>query len=162
MESTGTVVTDDGTATSTPISDRLATGMPSGAAQTVELSETGELAWVGLVAEEFVKLDALIPGWDGYGAGPIRNDVLNFATHLLARIMKSETPPLQLTPMSHEGILIEWHVHGIDLEIEIEAPSQVWVIYSVDGRDLEWPMKSDFSALSEPIAELTRRAVAAC
>ena len=63
--------------------------------------------------------------------------------------------------MSHEGILIEWHQHGIELEIEVEAPTQVWVSYTADGEEEEWPVRSDFSSLEMPISELTRRAIAA-
>ena len=150
---------NDGTATATPISDQLARGRPSGAAQTPELSERGEPPWVSAVAEEIVKLRLLDRGWDGYGAGPIRGDVLNFATQLLARIMPGDTPPPHLTPMSHEGILIEWHQHGIELEIEVVAPTQVWVSYTADGEEEEeWSVRSDISSLQMPITELTRRA----
>lgn len=151
----------DGTATATPFSDQLARGRPSGAAQTPELSERREPPWASAVAEEIVKLRLLKLEWDGYGAGPIRGDVLNFATQLLARIMPRDTPPPHITPMSHEGILIEWHQHGIELEIEVEAPTQVWVSYTVDGEEKEWPVRSDFSSLKTPISELTRRAIAA-
>jgi hypothetical protein len=162
MAETARTFVDDGTATSTPLSDRLAISLPSDAARTSELSETSEPKWVAAVAEEFVSLNALNHGWDGYGAGPIRSDVLNFATELLARIMLPGTPPPHLTPMSHEGIMIEWHQHGIELEIEIEAPAQVWVCISVDGQEEEWPMRNDFNALSDSISELTRRAAPAC
>ncbi len=152
---------NDGTATATPISDQLARGHPSGAAQTPELSERGEPPWVLAVADEIVKLRSLRREWDGYDAGPIRDDVLTFAAQLLARIMPRDTPPPHLTPMSHEGILIEWHQHGIELEIEVEAPTQVWVSYTVDGEEEEWAVRSDFSSLEMPISELTRRAMAA-
>lgn len=152
---------DDDTATATPISDQLARVHPSGAAQTSELSERGEPSWTSAVAEEIVKLQLLVREWDGYGAGPIRGDVLNFATQLLSRIMQSETPPPHLTPMSHEGILIEWHQHGIELEIEVEAPTQVWISSTVDSEEKEWFVGSDFSSLKMPISELTRRAVEA-
>lgn len=152
---------NDGTATATPFSDQLARGRPSGAAQTPELSEREEPPWVSAVADEIVKLQLLEREWDGYGAGPIRSDVLKFVRQLLARIMPRDTPPPHLTPMSHEGILIEWHQHGIELEIEVESPTQVWVSYTADGEGEEWSVRNNFSSLKMPISELIRRAIAA-
>jgi hypothetical protein len=154
-----TAIEDRG-ASVTAIVDQLVASRPSGAAQTSELSEPAEPNWVHSVTGELARLALLREGWDGYGAGPVRRDVLSFAAHLLARIMQNDTPTPNLTPMAHEGVLIEWREHGVELEIEIEAPAQVWVRYSVDGHEKEWPVRSDFHSLTSPIAELTKRAAA--
>jgi hypothetical protein len=100
-------------------------------------------------------------GWDGYRAGPIRRDVMDFALELLREVMLDKTPPPHITPMSHEGLMLEWHQSGIDLEIEIEAPGDVWVSYqdSIGGKEQEWHINTNFSPLSEPIYNLTIRSV---
>ena len=61
MTGTARAASEDDTATSTPISDQLARGLPSDAAQTSELSESNEAEWVAVVAEELVSLRNCCP-----------------------------------------------------------------------------------------------------
>lgn len=140
---------------STPISDKMAKVPSAGGAQISGLSELGEAPWEAKVGNQIIGLQSLPHNWDGYGAGPIRQHVIWFMLHLLARIMRSETPAPDLTPMSHEGLLVEWHYGGIDLEIEIETPGHLWVSYTVDGVPDEWPLQNDFHSLEQPINQIT-------
>ena len=126
---------------------------------TPSLTDGEPAAWEGPVRNQLARLSRLEKGWDGYGAGPIRRDVLIFAAELLYNVMSRNTPAPHITPMSHEGVMLEWHESGIDLEIEIEAPGDIWVSFvdSVRGIDNEWPLKANFDSLSQPVYDLTSR-----
>jgi hypothetical protein len=116
-----------------------------------------EQLWLRIVLQEIKAVAALEENWDGYGAGPIRRDVLWYALRLLQSVMEGDPAP-QLTPMSHEGILLEWHRGGVLLEIEIEDAGEAYVTYenNESGADDAWQVSTDFTSLSEPL-----RAIAA-
>jgi hypothetical protein len=64
-------------------------------------------------ARSLAKLRQLKPGWDSYGGKAPTREALHVA----------ETVALwapQVVPMSHGGVQLEWHVNGVDLEIEIK------------------------------------------
>jgi len=71
--------------------------------------------------------------------------------------MHRETPAPNVTPLSHEGIQLEWHLPGIDLEIEVERPGHASVLYTNEdeGIDREWQVGADLTLLDEPIERLT-------
>jgi hypothetical protein len=74
----------------------------------------------GAAAEptEWDKLRALKPGWDSYGAPPISPDAIASARAWLAGV--------QIVPTSHGGVQLEWHRHGVEVEVE----------FSADGKDV--------------------------
>lgn len=122
--------------------------------------DQAEATWPRHAAEQLYKIMALKDGWDGYQAGQIRRDVVEYVQDLLSKIMRNHTPAPYVTPMSNEGVMLEWHQHGIDLEIEIEKPGTLWVSFedSVDGVEYEHQISSDFSDLARFIELLTKRA----
>jgi hypothetical protein len=111
-----------------------------------------EQPWLRTVLREIGHIADLKQDWDGYGAGQIRTDVLWYALRLLQSVME-DFPAPQLTPMSHEGVLLEWHRGGIRLEIEIENAGEAYVSYENEeiGIDDSWPVSADFTSLSEPL-----------
>lgn len=118
--------------------------------------ERGHMTWLTPVTRDVFRLRALRHDWDGYGAGPVREDVLQFVYRMLASIMRPDMPYPQVTPMSHEGVMLEWHLGGLELEIEIKAPANGWVTFGDNG----WELKSDFRSLAAPLSEITQRAAA--
>lgn len=108
--------------------------------------------WLRAVLQEISAVAALKEGWDSYGAGPIRRDVLWYALRLLQSVME-DFPAPQLAPMSHEGILLEWLRDGIRLEIEIENAGEAYVSYEneASGIDDAWWVRADFTSLLEPL-----------
>ena len=143
--------------TSTVISDTMVRRIHMSLSRTAGLSERIIPDWVVSVRQQVISLYSLKEGWDGFGAPPIRRDALSFMANLLESVMQSRTPAPHIAPMSHEGVQLEWHQSGIDLEIEIESPGDVWVSYEIDGNKSDWELTVDFRSLSDPIAELTRR-----
>jgi hypothetical protein len=117
--------------------------------------------WLRTVLQEIGAIAALEEDWDGYGSGPIRTDVLWYALGLLQTVM-DDFPAPQLTPMSHEGILLEWHRDGVRLEIEIENAGEAYVSYENEetGIDDSWPVRADFTSLQEPLRAIAGQTLA--
>ena len=117
-----------------------------------------EPAWVEMSRTQLENIQALDERWDGYKAGSVRRDVVFYAQAVLNKIMKSRTPAPHVAPMSHEGVMIEWHTKGIDLEIEIERPGSVWVSFEDAWTKKEYEGQlTNLSKLQDLIDELTKR-----
>jgi hypothetical protein len=121
-----------------------------------------EQAWLRTVLQEIRHIADLEENWDGYGAGPIRTDVLWYALRLLQSVM-DDCPAPQLTPMSHEGVLLEWLRDGVRLEIEIENAGAAYISYENEesGIDDSWEVRADFATLQEPLRAIAGRTSAA-
>ena len=119
-------------------------------------------SWIGIVQRQATDLAALQENWDGYGAAPIRKDVLWYALYLLQSITESFPPP-HLTPMSHEGIMLEWHRGRAALEIEIENAGEGHVAYEDDECNIDetWQVEWDFTSLVRPLTALAEKDPAA-
>lgn len=113
--------------------------------------------WMEPVERQVFDIIALPFGWDAFGAGPVRRDVVWFALSLLDSAMLDDTPPPHIAPMSHEGIVLEWHREEVDLEIEIERPGEAHVSYEdrVTGVEMCWTITTDVNSLAGPITRLT-------
>lgn len=147
------------TTTYTPISDASASPLRVASLPTPELSDLKEPRWRKEVKQRLEDILTLDEGWDGYTAGPLRRDVVAFAIQVLHQVMHPTTPPPHVIPMSHEGLMIEWHEHGIDLEIEIETPGHLWVSFedALEHIEDEYALRTDLRRLEIPIDKLTKR-----
>lgn len=116
--------------------------------------------WITSVIGQLRCISSLKDGWDGFRSGPIRRDVVSYTGKVLEEVMRPTTPAPKIAPMSHEGLMLEWHQDDIDLEIEIEKAGAIWVSFSdkqCQG-SIEVELFSDLSPLTEPISRLTDRA----
>ena len=71
------------------------------------------------------KLDhiaALETDWDSYGARPISSTVVAFVESLLELVAQPKVPEPAVVPTPDGGVQLEWHIRGLDLEVEV-APS---------------------------------------
>ena len=143
--------------TQTVLADLLTRPAPSEKRQTVALALPDKPEWIGTVERQISELSRLPFGWDAFGAGPIRHDVLWFALWLLDSAMLEDTPPPHVTPMSHEGVMLEWHRKGINLEIEIERPGEAHITYEdpATGTDESWTIGADVRSLTAAIERIT-------
>ena len=143
--------------TQTVLADLLARPAPKERWQTVSLALPDRPQWMEMVERQISELSSLPFGWDAFGAGPIRRDVLWFALWLLDSAMLDDTSPPHITPMSHDGIMLEWHRKGIDLEIEIERPGEAHISYedAATGTDESWTIGTDVSSLTNAIERIT-------
>lgn len=84
--------------------------------------------------ESFVKqiaeLRIMPPSWDSYGARSHKSAVN--AVRVFCQIMYDETPAPQVVPTNSGNIQLEWHMYGIDLEIEVSGEGAVncWFVDS--------------------------------
>lgn len=138
------------------IADQLARPIPRDREPAVSLIFASR-PWLESVERQIAELRRLPFGWDAFGAGPLRHDVLWFALSLLDTVMSDDTPPPHVTPMSHEGIMLEWHRNGIDIEIEIERPGEAHVAYEdiATGTSQSWTVRTNMRSLAIPIGRIT-------
>jgi hypothetical protein len=70
-------------------------------------------------------LRALPPGWNSYGARPIRHDVISCVADWMLVLLKPSTPAPAVVPRVQGGLQLEWHRSGVDLEIYVDSPEQI-------------------------------------
>ena len=98
--------------------------------------------------------------WDSYGAAPIDPANVEVALRILSRIKRKDTPPPCVVPTSRGGIQLEWHLRGIDLEIEIVTPTLIQGLFEDQRTGDAWEMEvsSNLQPLADAIATLSARA----
>jgi hypothetical protein len=102
-----------------------------------------------------IELLELPPGWNSYNARPISKQNVNFALSLLGRIMLPNTPSPDVVPTVRGGVQLEWHIHGIDMEISVLSPDDVrFLAEDFRGNFAEGPL--DATVVSSWIGRLTR------
>jgi len=92
---------------------------------SVEVKTQSTPDGVILAVGRMIELLELPPGWNSYNAKPITKEKFNFAIGLLGRTMRANTPTPIVIPMVRGGVQLEWHSHGINLEISIYSPRDV-------------------------------------
>lgn len=75
--------------------------------------------WLVETFERLANLASLRAGWDSYGARPIRVAVIEAALWRAVDLMPDDIVAPAVVPTSSGGVQFEWHLGGIDLEIEI-------------------------------------------
>ena len=76
--------------------------------------------------------------WNSYGARPVDPELAASALKLLIMVAPNDAPPPIVVPTTQGGILLEWHMRGIDLEIETLAAGRFHVFYEDERDDREW------------------------
>lgn len=79
--------------------------------------------WLIHVLKSFGYLLNLPPNWDSYGALPISRRCVEYAIRILIQVMGNRTPAPSVVPTVSGGVQAEWHINGIDLEIEVSSPT---------------------------------------
>jgi hypothetical protein len=113
--------------------------------------------WLPQAGKALDELLALPPDWDSYGARAIQPDIVRAARRLLSDVARPDTPQPTLVPTVQGGVQLEWHVRGVDVEIELLTADRAHVSY-VDGTEvMEWetPRSPGSPRLTELIARLS-------
>jgi len=132
---------------------------PSGG-DLVSLSAKRIPGWIKKSTDDICSILALGDNWDSYGACRVSHGVAKAVNSLLIDIMRPDTPAPQMVPSASGSVQLEWHICGIDLEIEVESLSTACVYFSDENNeegDWEGEVKYDFSALVRYINLLTDR-----
>lgn len=125
-----------------------------------DITEVESNEWLASVQEQFEHVANLPIGWDSAGSGPVRRDVLDYALALLEAVMRHDSPPPHVTPMSHEGVMLEWHTDRLSLEIEIKEPGTAYMTFEnrATGEEKELRLVADFRELAKYLMRSTQRA----
>ena len=129
-----------------------------GGTLVIEL-EGDEPAWFLPAVQACAELLHLPQDWNSYGARPIDPAAVASALQLLLNIMHPDTPLPLFIPTNRGGIHLEWHTHGMDLEVEQLSKDQLY-IYGEDhqhGTEWEEESTSDLEPLRACLAELAHR-----
>lgn len=78
-----------------------------------------------LAIQKMIELLELPPGWNSHNAKPIRKENVSYAVALLGHVMSRDTPSPDVVPMVRGGVQLEWHTHGVNVEISIYSPGDV-------------------------------------
>jgi len=117
--------------------------------------------WLESTANSLEELLWLEPNWDSYGALRVDVQRVRMALELLTNIMQGQTPAPQLVPTNRGGLQMEWHLGGVDLEIEAVEPGRFLVSYEDANRDeeAEWEqdLGSDWVRVSDVLAQISCR-----
>ncbi len=102
------------------------------------------------------RLGELQPGWDSYGGRPPSRRLLEQALRILAEVCGPRTPRPSITPMASGHVQLEWHVAGIDLEVEVVTPARLEVLFAspLTGEEWEGSLDYDLSVLTSYVARL--------
>lgn len=90
--------------------------------------------WVQPLLNRICELGSLPRNWNSYGAQPIQPEVAATAMVLLLNLLSPNDPFPSVVPTTRGGILLEWHVGGIDLEIDIRSPAWSHLAWEADGK----------------------------
>jgi len=133
---------------------------PPASVSAAEITDATDNNWLGIVQVQFEHVANLTTGWDAANAGPVRRDVLDYALAILEVIMQSDSPAPHVTPMSHEGVMLEWHTDRVSLEIEIAEPGNAYVTYENKwtGEEKDLRLVADFRELAGYLRRSTSRA----
>lgn len=114
--------------------------------------------WFAPVRNSIRELLSLAADWDSYGASRVEPAFAASATTLLQTMMDAETPIPSIVPTASGGVQIEWHVNGIDLEVEVESTSRINVLYEDLRTGFSWETEftSDLQKLRQVVATLSR------
>lgn len=97
--------------------------------------------WLHDATEQIVALLRLEADWDSYGAQPVRFQAAIAALDLMLELIGESTCPPSIVPTVDGGIQIEWHVRGIDLEIEMMDFRNASLFVYDSETEVEWEGK---------------------
>jgi len=93
--------------------------------------------WQMQLIEKIALLGSLPENWNSYRSQPINIETAGFAICTLLNHLQHDDPMPSVVPTSGGGILVEWHVAGVDLEIDFRSPTWVEVSFEKDGDEFE-------------------------
>jgi hypothetical protein len=113
--------------------------------------------WFGKTVASLDELSRLPANWDSYGAAPVFQPAIRSAVSLLASVARQDTPAPAVVPTNRGAVLLEWHTRGIDLEVEIQGPNRMHVLFedSHDRTQWEGDVGADWTRLTECIDRLS-------
>ena len=125
----------------------------------LDLEKKALPAWLDERSQTILGFPELPPNWNTYGARPVDRAVALAAARLLQDVVSPDSPCAEVIPTTTGGVQIEWHVHGIDLEVRITCPDYYAVSFELLGSGESWERAFDYKdrdRLRAAIARLTQ------
>jgi len=115
--------------------------------------------WFAPTAMAVARLLELEPNWDSYGAPPVERVHAEAILNLLTEVMEDDTPVPAVVPTSIGGVQVEWHIAGIDLEIETFSQYRFGLLFVDEDTGDEWDevVTNDLARLYQSVAILGQR-----
>jgi hypothetical protein len=113
--------------------------------------------WFSEAERELMDLEQLPEDWNSYGGRPLDSYIVHAGLELLRSIVTDRTPRPTTVPTVAGGVQFEWHVGGIDLEIEVSPPDLIQVLHEEgeDSTESELPLtEASKAVLRELVAHL--------
>lgn len=112
------------------------------------------------IIAKLYELSNLPRNWDSYDGQRVRTECANAAFGILAATLGERTPLPWIVPTPDGHVQFEWHIHGIDLEVEVSSLTSIHVLYedlrSKDPAE-EFKLDYDLAKLRSLIDEITSR-----
>ena len=115
-------------------------------------------AWFKTTVAELADLLHLPPNWYSYGARPVEERNIAVALELLIRIMQDDTPSPSVVPTTTGGVQLEWHLQGVDLEVEVASPGRLHAFCEHVNSGVSWErdLTTDLAPLVDELSSLSR------
>jgi hypothetical protein len=117
-------------------------------------------AWLPETTEAVLRLADLPADWDSYGARRVAPEIALKAAELLAHLARPETPRPAVVPTVRGGVQIEWHLPGVELELDFLSPGRLSVSFEPEQPGEGWEREltfRDLGPLQGAVAELSHR-----
>lgn len=116
-------------------------------------------AWFLPTIDSFAQLLALPEDWNSYGARRVDPESIASAISLLFSIMRDDSPPPVVIPTRRGGVQLEWHLRGIDLEVELLARGPILVCSEdlIEHTEWEAELTADLDPIRKVLQELSSR-----
>lgn len=122
----------------------------SGATYIVKTPSPG---WLSRVAERCAYLFSMPAGWDGYAAPKVDPDLIQRVWDFAQAAARIVTAEPSLVPTVGGGVAVEWHVRGIELEIELTSTG-VLVLLEDETGEVEGPLRDHEARVAAALQRL--------
>jgi hypothetical protein len=129
-----------------------------GARLTLE-TEGEQPEWLMPTLSALTELMTLTANWDSYGAPTINPMSVASALEVLSWVMRRDTIVPTVVPTVQGGVQLEWHTHGIDLEVEVSPLGTSYANFYDRQNDAQWDgeLRFNLSRLQDVVLRLSRR-----
>lgn len=106
--------------------------------------------WLRRTMEQLTAISSLADDWDSYGARAISPSRIAQAGILVQSIADERAPAPSLVPTPEGNIQLEWHSHGVELEVLLLSEADLEVLFE----DLRGELPSYEEILSYDVTPL--------
>ncbi len=120
--------------------------------------DADEPSWLLPSLRALDEIGWLPENWNSYGAKPVAVEAAVATLRLMAAMMTDATPLPAFVPTQSGGIQLEWHVRGIDLEIDVRPTRRLFASFEDHRTTEEWEAEitSDLRRLRDVLPRLMR------